>query len=189
MLPKSRLFNQFQGGNMKLFAILLMLLSLIALSGTALADEKPLTTVSSVDLKKYAGKWYEIARYQNRFQKKCVGNVTADYTLKDSGNIEVINRCKKADGSIMDAKGKAKIVDKNTNAKLKVSFFWIFYGSYWIIDLDPDYRYAVVSEPGRDYLWILSRTPQMDEKTYRDILERISAKGLDTNKLVKTNQS
>jgi apolipoprotein D and lipocalin family protein len=160
----------------------------LALAATTFANDAPLKTVDFVDLNKYTGKWYEIARYENRFQKKCTANVTAEYTRKSNGDIEVINSCKKADGSMMDAKGKAKIVDKNTNAKLKVSFFWIFYGKYWVIDLDKDYRYAVVSEPGRNYLWILSRTPQLDSATYDGIVSRLQKNGFDTSKLKRTEQ-
>jgi len=145
--------------------------------------------VSFVDLNKYSGNWYEIARYPNRFQKQCVGNTTANYRLKQNGDIEVINRCKKKDGSYDDATGKAKVVDKTSNAKLKVSFFWIFYAPYWIIDLDPNYKWAVIGHPKKSYCWILSRTPQLDERTYQGILKRLEAKGYDTAKLIKTPQN
>jgi apolipoprotein D and lipocalin family protein len=144
--------------------------------------------VTYVDLNRYTGNWYEIARFPNRFQKKCVGNTTANYSFKPNGDIQVVNRCKKADGSYLDAVGKAKVVDKKTNAKLKVSFFWIFYGAYWIIDLDPNYQYAVVGHPDKTYCWILSRTPRMSEKIYNEILQRLEAKGYDTKKLTKTPQ-
>lgn len=174
---------------MKIRLLLTVFVCYLLLMTNALADDtKPLTTVSSVDLNRYVGKWYEIARYPNRFQKKCAGNVTANYKIKENGNIEVVNACQKESGEMMTATGKAKIVDKTTNAKLKVSFFWIFYGAYWIIDLDPDYKYAVVSEPGRNYLWILSRTPQIDDETYKKIVKGIEEKGLDTSKIVKTKQ-
>lgn len=153
------------------------------------------TAVSSVDLKRYAGKWYEIAKLPNKFQKQCAGNVTADYSLKPDGDIEVINRCLKKNGQYDDAKGKAKIVDKQSNAKLEVrfapavlSFIPQVWGDYWIIDLDQNYQYAVVGNPDRKYLWILSRTPQMDDATYQSVLRNIEKMGYDPNKLIKTPQ-
>lgn len=168
------------------------MLSIIAstlLAATAAGDRKQeLEVVSSVDLSRYVGQWYEIARLPNRFQKKCAGSVTANYTLRSDGNIRVVNRCRKASGEFTTATGKAKIVDKKTNAKLKVSFIWPFYGNYWILDLGPDYEYAVVGEPGRDYLWILSRTPQMDEALYQQLLARMQARGFDTTRMIRTAQ-
>lgn len=146
-------------------------------------------TVPFVDLKRYTGKWFEIARLPVRFQKQCIGNVTAEYTLKPNGNIEVLNKCLKKDGQYDDAKGKAKVVDKTTNAKLKVSFFLFFYAPYWIIDLDPDYNYAVVGNPNRKYLWILSRTPALDDKTYQNILRKVEKMGYKPNELIKTPQN
>ena len=160
---------------------------LMAVSSDARAAQKTdLQTVSSVDLKRYVGVWYEIARYPNRFEKKCAAAVTATYELRDDGKISVLNQCIEANGKTRRAKGKAKVVDPKTNAKLKVTFFWPFYGDYWIIDLDPDYRYAVIGEPNRKYLWILSRTPEMDPATYAAILERLAVKGYDSAKLVPT---
>ena len=149
------------------------------------AEQKP-ATVNSVDLERYIGKWYEIARYPNGFQKKCAAGVTATYTMRADGKIEVLNQCIEADGKLRTAKGKAKVVDRATNAKLKVTFFWPFYGDYWILELDPDYRYAIVGEPSRKYLWILSRTPEMDQELYSKILEGIKAQGYDTTKLILT---
>lgn len=166
-------------------------LTTLAVAGAARAlvrDDKP-QVVPRVELDRYVGTWYEIARYPNRFQRQCVADTTATYELRPDGKIRVINRCRKGDGKIDTAKGTARVVDKQTNAKLKVTFFWPFSGDYWIIDLDPDYRYAVVGAPSRKYLWILSRTPQLDEATYRRILERVAAQGFDVNRLVKTPQS
>jgi len=160
---------------------------------TALAyatrTSEPLTTVQQVDLHRYAGTWYEIARYPNRFQKKCDSDTTATYLLRDDGTVGVLNSCRKSDGTMTSSKGTAKVVDQATNAKLKVTFFWPFSGDYWIIDLAPDYSYAVVGEPSRKYLWILSRTPQMDDTTYREITERIRFLGYDPTRLLKTKQS
>jgi apolipoprotein D and lipocalin family protein len=149
----------------------------------------PLEVVPFVDLTRYVGRWYEISRYPNRFQKGCVGS-RATYTLRSDGKIGVLNECLEGSfsGKLRNAKGTAKVVDTKSNAKLKVSFFWPFYGDYWIIDLGNDYEYAVVGHPGRIYLWILSRTKNMDEKLYREILERLKANGYDTSRLIRTQQ-
>jgi apolipoprotein D and lipocalin family protein len=153
------------------------------------SQQKPLQVVPHVDLNRYLGTWYEIATIPQHFQKDCVG-VTATYTLRDDGTIEVLNKCRKKtlDGELKTAKGKAWVVDKETNAKLKVQFFWPFRGDYWIIELDPDYRYAVVGHPNRNYLWILCRTPQMDEALYQDLVQRIANKGYDPSRLKRTLQ-
>jgi apolipoprotein D and lipocalin family protein len=153
------------------------------------ADRQPLETVDSVDLERYLGLWYEIASYPAFFQKGCTAS-TAEYSLRDDGLIRVVNRCRKGslDGKEKSVTGKARIVDGDTNAKLEVSFFWPFWGDYWIIDLDPDYRWAVVGEPKRTYLWILSRTPQMDAATYDAIVSRLPGRGYDPAALERTPQ-
>ena len=157
-------------------------------AGIATADRKgDLEVVSAVDLSRYAGRWYEIARLPNRFEKKCADSVTATYTLRSDGKVDVVNRCRKANGEFTTAKGKARIADKKTNAKLKVTFFWPFYGDYWILDLGPDYQYAVVGSPDRDYLWILSRTPQFDEQLYQQLVEKMAARGFETEKMIRTS--
>ena len=154
-----------------------------------LAAERPLQTVPSVDLQRYLGTWYEIATIPASFQKNCVG-VTATYTMRPDGKIGVFNRCRKhtLDGKEKSVKGKAWVVDTKTNAKLKVQFFWPFSGDYWIVELDRDYQYAVVGHPGRNYLWILCRRPQMDESLYTQLLGKIAAQGYDVKRLVKTLQ-
>ncbi len=165
-------------------------LVLTLLEGTAMAQDKPpLKVVESVDLQRYLGKWYEIASYPAWFQKGCTGS-TAEYSKLPDGRIQVINRCRKKrlDGTLKESKGKAEVVDKSTNAKLKIWFFWPFKGDYWIIELDDDYRWAVVGEPGRKYLWILSRTPVMDETVYQGILSRLPQKGYDSGRLQRTLQ-
>ena len=169
---------------MKLFAILF--LSLLNMSTL---NSQTLQTVAKVDLNKYAGKWYEIASYPQRFQKNCTCT-TAEYTPTDKGYIIVENSCRKdsINGKQSSIKGKA-FVDKNSgNAKLKVQFFWPFKGKYWIIDLAEDYSYAVVSHPNKKYLWILSRKPSMNEVTYQQILNRLKEKGFDLTKLQITKQ-
>jgi len=166
-----------------------VMLILLSASTIAAEDGHPPQVVKQVDLQRYLGVWYEIARYPNRFERDCVA-ATATYSLRDDGKIDVLNQCrhKTLDGKPKAVKGKAWIVDPVTNAKLKVSFFWPFSGDYWIIDLDDDYRYAVVGHPERKYLWILSRTPQMDEETYTSILTRLRTQGYDPAKLIRVPQ-
>jgi apolipoprotein D and lipocalin family protein len=155
----------------------------------ACAHNPTLKVVPQVDLKRYTGIWYEISSYPTSFQKGCTGT-KATYSIRDDGDIDVLNQCYKKgfDGEITSAQGKAWVVDEATNAKLKVRFFWPFWGSYWVIDLGKDYDYAVVGHPSRKYLWVLSRTPQMDDVLYYEILGKISQQGYDTSKLVKTLQ-
>ncbi len=169
----------------------IIIFALLLGAGTAWgrAETKPLEVVPYVDLNRYVGTWYEIATIPQRFQKDCVA-VTATYTLREDGNIAVLNRCRKKilDGELKEAKGKAWVVDKTSNAKLRVQFFWPFKGDYWIIELDADYQYAVVGHPERKYLWILSRTPQMDETLYQDLLQRIANRGYDVSLIKRTLQ-
>ena len=170
-----------------------VLLVLIALMNTNLvcgAETMPeLETVAQVDITRYMGTWYEIAKLPNWFEKDLVG-VTANYTLLPNGKVQVVNAgyMNTFDGKRKVAKGKAYVADKTTNAKLKVTFFWPFYGDYWILELGKEYKYAVVGDNSRKYLWILARTPQMDEVQYTEIVARISAKGFDVTKLEKNPQ-
>ncbi len=167
-----------------------ILLSAIFVAANVRADALPaLNTVKYVEINRYLGKWYEIASFYQRFQKGCVAS-TATYTLREDGDIDVLNECrlKTFDGKLKQAKGKAQVEDKVTNAKLRVSFFWPFWGKYWIIDLGKDYEYAVVGHPTREYLWILSRTPKMDETVLNGILERLKAQHYDLSKLNRTPQ-
>ena len=148
-----------------------------------------LHTVTSVDVKKYSGKWYEIASYPQRFQKGC-HCTTAEYTLSPDGYLIVENRCNKGsvNGKQSYIKGKASVEKNSGNAKLKVQFFWPLRAKYWIIDLADDYSYAVVSHPNKKYLWILSRTPKMNDVIYQQILSRLKEKGFDLSKLQVTEQ-
>ena len=168
-----------------LLMVMLFLSSCVTINGDTM---KPLETVNFVDLSRYVGEWYEIARYQHRFQEGCFGS-KATYTMRDDGKISVLNECfdKSSSGNPRSAKGKAWVVDKDTNARLKVSFFWPFSGDYWIIDLGKDYEYAVVGHPGRKYLWILSRTPEMDENVYKAILAGLQKQEYDTSKLIRAD--
>jgi apolipoprotein D and lipocalin family protein len=141
--------------------------------------------VPHVELKKYLGKWYEVAHLPARFQEGC-SDTTATYTLSEDGSISVLNECRR-NGKVKRAKGKAKVVDKNSGAKLKVTFFWPFYGDYWIINLGDNYDYAVVGTPNRKYLWILSRTPQMDDKLFSRLKDFGKSKGFGIENLIRTS--
>jgi apolipoprotein D and lipocalin family protein len=151
------------------------------------APLSPVEVVSRVELSRYTGTWYEIARYPNRFQKGCT-DTSAAYKLGSDGSLTVLNSCLKK-GTLDTAKGKARVIDPITNAKLKVSFFWPFSGDYWIIDLGADYDYTVVSGPDRKYLWILARSPHMDDVLYGQILERLKKQGFDIYRLEKTQHA
>jgi apolipoprotein D and lipocalin family protein len=166
-----------------------LVLVMFGCAGTDISDS-PLTVVDRVEVDRYLGMWYEIASYPAWFQKGCTAT-TAEYSLLPDGKIQVINRCRKdsPEGPLKESKGKAEIVDISTNAKLKVWFFWPFKGNYWIIDLSADYQWAVVGEPSRKYLWILSRSPAMDEAVLQGILQRLPQKGYDPDMLRKTDQT
>lgn len=174
------------------FSMIATIASVCAASMRAIAWDgprpAPLVSVNSVDLQRYVGKWYEIARYPNRFQRDCASDTTADYALRPNGKVGVVNTCRRSDGKTRKASGSAKVVHPS-NARLKVTFFWPFYGDYWIIGLDANYRWAVVGEPGRKYLWILSRTPQMSAADYQQAVEQARAAGYDPSRLMKTPQS
>ena len=174
---------------MSLVIVMFAFLSGFALVAPGRAADRPLETVASVDLDRYLGRWFEIASYPAWFQKGCTAT-TADYSLREDGLIKVVNSCRKGtlDGKPKQSTGRAKVIDTATNAKLKVSFFRPFWGDYWIIDLDPDYQWAVVGVPNRKYLWILSRTPLMDDTVYDDLLSRLPAMGYDPARLNRTLQ-
>lgn len=141
----------------------------------------------SVELQRYVGRWYEIARYDQRFQKGCQG-VTADYSLTSDGKIAVLNRCREQSGEIREARGTAKVVDRTSNAKLKVSFFGPFSGDYWVLDRADDYGWAIVGEPSGRYLWILAREATPGEQELEDLIRRAEALGYDTSMLIRTKQ-
>ena len=179
--------------------IILAACAVLAVAAVVRADKKrePLRVVPSVDPERYAGRWYEIARLPNRFQTKCAGDVTADYAVRGGGGFDVLNRCRRADGRTAEAKGRARAADaRGPNSKLKVrfapaylSFLPFVWGDYQIIDLAPDYSHAVVGEPGRKYLWVLSRTPRMDDEAYARAVARAAEQGFDVSRLLRTEQS
>jgi apolipoprotein D and lipocalin family protein len=176
---------------MRFTAIIKYLLSLMgcATTTTQRLELPPLEAVSEVDLNRYSGTWFDIANFPRKFQKDCTGT-TATYTLRGDGDIDVLNSCRygSLNGELRSKLGRARIADKATNAKLKVSFFGPFWGHYWIVDLDEDYQYAAVGHPGRDYLWILSRTPTLADTTYQAIIGRLESLDYDTSRLVRTQQ-
>jgi apolipoprotein D and lipocalin family protein len=134
----------------------------------------------TVELERYLGRWYEMARYEAPFQKDCEA-VTADYSLRDDGKIKVVNSCRQGavDGKLNQAVGKAKIVDAKSGAKLKVSFFGPFYGDYWVLDRAEDYSWSIVGEPSGRYLWILTRTAKPDEAARAKLEDRVKSLGYD----------
>jgi len=166
----------------ELFFLCFMLILLVGLNAVS--------TVKSVDLNRYLGRWYQIAYYPNSFQPKDCGLTVADYSLNSKGKIIVLNTCfEDKAGKIVkkQATGKAWSVDKS-NAKLKVMFFWPFRGDYWIVKLDKDYRYTVVSDPKQKYLWILSRKPELDKLSYDEIITYLKANGWNLDKLIITGK-
>ncbi len=150
----------------------------------------PLPPVASIDVPRYMGTWYEVAKLPNRFQKQCVRNTQAIYSLQADGTVRVVNRCTQSDGVSKEAEGAARQIGPATSPKLEVRFApawlsflpWVW-GNYWVIDLEANYQWVAVSEPKREFLWILSRTPQMEPAAYQALLARLAANGFDTGKL------
>jgi apolipoprotein D and lipocalin family protein len=159
-------------------------------------EEADLAPIDSLDVPRYLGAWYEIAKYPNRFQKQCDGYTTAHYSLLPDRSLQVINRCRRADGRVDEAVGTARQIGPADSPKLQVRFApgWLSFlpqvwGDYWVIDLDPDYQLAAVSEPKREYLWILSRTPTVPRQAYAALLDRLQRQGFDLNRLEATKQA
>jgi apolipoprotein D and lipocalin family protein len=157
--------------------------------------QAPPDTVSQVDLDRYVGTWFELARFPNRFQEQCVGEVTATYRARPDGRLDVINSCRREDGTMTEAKGVARSVSPGSDARLKVrfapaflSFLPFVWGDYWIIDLARDYSTAVVGSPDREYLWLLARTATVPEPVYQQLLEAAAREGYDIDRLVRTRQ-
>lgn len=169
---------------MKNLPVLFLFAAAGLLSGCA-GTQAPLPTVEAVDLNRYAGTWYEVARLPNWFQNKCVADTRATYAA-EGARISVLNECRTADGSFDQAKGIARVVEGSQGAKLRVSFFRPFYGDYWVLALDPDYRWVLVGEPGRDYAWILARAPRLDTATLEALLARADALGFDHRAFLMT---
>ena len=147
------------------------------------------TVVKELNIEKYLGKWYEISRFDHRFERGLVG-VTAFYSFREDGKLKVVNSgYKKAlNGEKSEAIGKAKIPDPKTPSKLKVSFFWFFYVDYYVLELDKNYQWAVIGSSSDNYLWILSRTPKIEKGLYNELLNKIANRGYDVNKLISVEQ-
>jgi len=172
----------------------IIVFSLSILSGGENMGKSEPVTVEKVDIDKYIGVWYEIAKIPNRFQKKCSSNTIAEYRLRKDGRLDVINRCDNKKGGVTIAKGVAKIVDKVTNSKLKVSFvrvlgLQLFWGDYWILGLDKDYKYAVVGDSKRKYGWILAREKELNGAQWSEIERILSKQGYNKDRFVKSNHS
>jgi apolipoprotein D and lipocalin family protein len=173
---------------MKTIGVSLIFLTIMSLASCSATEDIP-KTVSKVDLKKYAGKWYEIAKFPNSFQKNCFCS-TAEYTLTDKDYVKVFNACRKGglNGKATSITGKAFPVVGSDNTKLRVQFFWPFRADYWIVGLADDYSWAAVSGSSRKYLWILSRSNQMDEAVYQQVLMFLRENGFDLSLLERTQQ-
>ncbi|WP_334118934.1 lipocalin family protein [Limnobacter sp.] len=150
----------------------------------------PFQTIESLDVPRYMGTWHEIAKYPNRFQKQCMRNTTALYSLEKDGTVKVLNRCQLASGEMDQAQGQARQIGGAKSPRLEVRFApawlsWLpmVWGKYWVIDLDVEYQLVAVSEPSRKYLWVLARTPKVDKAKYDALLQRLKAKGFKLNKL------
>jgi apolipoprotein D and lipocalin family protein len=172
-----------------------LLIGLGSSQATAQQSDQAVQTIASLDVPRYLGTWYEIAKFPNWFQKKCVSNTKAVYTAKPDGNLRVLNSCKTAGGETSEAEGLARQIGAKDSPKLEVrfapewlSFLPLVWGDYWGIDLDSQYQVAAVSDPRREYLWVLSRTPQLDPKVYADLLQRLKQQQFDIQKLELTSQ-
>jgi apolipoprotein D and lipocalin family protein len=169
------------------------LIAAALVAATTVAQQTPLAVVPTLDAEKYAGRWYEIARFPNQFQDHCAGDVTAEYTPRPDGRITVVNRCRKANGEWDEAEGVARRLEGAPPSALEVrfapailSFIPAVWGDYQVMALDESYTYSLVGTPDRKYLWILSRTPSLDEGTYKKLTDVAAGQGFDVSKLVKT---
>ncbi|MDW5417000.1 lipocalin family protein [Iodobacter sp. CM08] len=168
---------------MPLFAALLAIML-----SSSLYAETTANSVSSLDVERYLGRWYEIASFPMYFQRMCVADTTADYSKQAEDKITVVNRCRKQDGSFAEADGHASIVPHSGNAKLKVSFFWPFSADYWVFGLGDEYQWALVGNPNHKYLWLLSRSQTISSQDLNDALDIAKEQGFDISKLNYTLQ-
>jgi apolipoprotein D and lipocalin family protein len=168
-------------------ASLIVLTATLGLGGCRSGPEAPLPTVASVDVPRYMGTWYEIAKLPNRFQASCASDTVARYRLTEGG-VDVLNRCRRADGSVSSISGRATVVAGSAGARLRVSFFWPIFGDYWVLALDPSYQTVLVGAPSRKYAWVLARTPTLDDARLQDLLARAQALGFDREAFVRSPQ-
>lgn len=186
----------FSHSRTSLFSILgALLIGLGSPQAIAQQGDQTVKTIAALDVPRYLGTWYEIAKFPNWFQKKCVSNTKAVYSAKPDGNLRVLNSCKTAGGETSEAEGLARQIGAKDSPKLEVrfapewlSFLPLVWGDYWVIDIDPQYQVAAVSDPRREYLWVLSRTPQLDPKVYAEVLQRLKQQQFDIQKLELTPQ-
>jgi apolipoprotein D and lipocalin family protein len=173
-----------------------MMVAFLLFLTQGLPDSAPRRVVSvpTVDLRRYAGLWHEIARFPNRFQARCQEETTATYEPLPNGELRVVNTCRDAESRLIRAEGRARLADREGPAsRLKVrfapkilSFLPVVWADYWILDLTEDYGAALVGTPNREYLWVLSRTPQLDEPTYQRLVATATAQGFDSGRLVRS---
>lgn len=177
---------------MKLYSVILSFIFFQPAFGNA--DVPPVVTAASVNLEKYVGEWYEIAAIPQSYQKQCVGNTKAQYSIAEESLISVVNTCDTRNGQVSTANGRARVVDRQTNSKLEVTFVnlfgwqFIFGGAYWILQVDENYSYAVVGGPRRDMAWILSRTASLPQEQLVQAHKVLIDQGYDTCKLISTLQ-
>lgn len=177
-------------------AIALGLLLPLPVSAQNARPAAPLQTIERLDVARYMGTWYEIAKYPNVFQRSCATDTQAQYRQREDGQLDVVNRCRQANGELTEAVGRARQPGAADSPRLEVRFApawlsWLpmVWGNYWIIDLDPAYKLVAVSEPKREYLWVLSRSPVADPVAYQELLGRLGAQGFDVARLERTAQS
>lgn len=168
------------------------------LSAPGLADtpQPPLQAIARLDVPRYLGTWYEIAKYPNRFQRQCARDTQAIYTAAPEGRLTVTNQCTTEEGTRTEAIGEARQVGASDSPRLQVRFAprWLSFlpqvwGNYWVVDLDPGYTLVAVSEPQREYLWILARSPSVAPAQYQALLARLQAQGFDLSRLVVSPHS
>jgi lipocalin len=167
----------------------LLILALVFVSCKSQSTMIDKSVVKDLDIEKYLGTWYELARYDHSFERGLVG-VTATYSMRQDGKIKVVNAGYRDSltGEKSEAIGKAKIPDPKVPSKLKVSFFWIFYADYYVLELDDNYQWAIIGSKSDSYLWILSRKPVIEQKLYDELLQKIKDRGYDTDLLIKVEQ-
>jgi apolipoprotein D and lipocalin family protein len=189
--------GKYHAGMKHLFALLLAASAAMAHAAEpAPLKNSGLAPIASLDVPRYLGTWFEIAKYPNAFQKKCVADTSAQYSLQANGNLKVLNRCRQSNGEMTEAIGEARQPGAKDSPKLEVRFApawlsfipWVW-GNYWVIDLDPAYQLVAVSEPQREYLWVLSRTPKVDAAAYAALTARLAGMGFDLNRLELSKQA
>lgn len=170
-----------------------LILAAACVTAHAQTSDGALRTIERLDVPRYLGTWYEIARFPNRFQRQCVADTSANYTLREDGTLQVRNRCRLADGTMDEAQGQARQIGGPQSPTLKVRFApewlsWLpfVWGDYWIVDLDADYSLAAITDPRRAYAWVLSRTPQVEPARYEALMQRLRAQGLDVGQFERS---